>query len=499
MSIVIAFISPFPEKTSSLKEEKYKIPDDPTNPISGRQTNEAPIKYLLQRDSSIQKIICICTKAAKEKKKYDNFPQEVSAYGYLEDQLKKVSPAECVPVDFEGDNFEQEVIPKILELVQRNDKIYLETTGGLRNAVSQLILLAQVLEYQKQKSQETRLLGAVYSNYQTKCIEDVTNDYRVFDLITALNEFQHLGGTALLEEYYKGSDLTVTSLIDAMKKLSECIVLCRTQKEGLLEGCIKNFQKALSEAKNANDPMFRVLLPIFEEKFSFPNSVPDIVRWCLENNLILQALTIYNDCIPEYIIEQKKILKVPDNLLLDPKPKNPNSGTKSPNSGHKNRYVYALTDTKNGFFSLGHKIHDSNNDNNEWKAILNLPENAEEDADKFDPGVWLAHNLNNPSFEQLDSLVQDGKTFNGFHVNILRKDMRNLCINYMYINLLRNYLCHDGGEMSSQVSRRYYLTGRCSKPKFDNITVQRVRTVMRDALNQLEKCAATANKGTSHS
>jgi hypothetical protein len=498
MSIVIAFISPFSKPPNRESEDVYTLPDDPAKTVSGRQTNEAPIKYLLQRDSSIQKIICICTKKAKEKEEYG-----ISPYEYVKEHLQEVSPAlECVPVDFEGDNFEQEVIPKILELVQPDDKIYLETTGGPRNAVSQLILLAQVLEYQKQ---ETRLLGAVYSNYQTKCIEDVTNDYRVFDLITALNEFQHIGGTALLEKYYqnsKDSDSTVTSLIKAMKEFSECIVLCRTQKEGLLEDCIKNFQKALSEANNANDPMFRVLLPIFEEKFSFPNSVPDIVRWCLKNNLVLQALTIYNDCIPEYIIEQKKILKVPDNLLLDPETKNPNSGTKSPNSGHKNRYVYALTDMKNGFFSLGHKIYDSDNDNNEWKAILNLPENAEKNADKFDPGVWLVHNLtavNNPKFAKLKSLFQDGNTSTDFHVNISRKDMRNLCINYMYINLLRNYLCHDGGQMTKQVARRYYLTEKCGKPKFDDITVQCVKKVMTSALDQLKHCAATVDKGTSHS
>jgi hypothetical protein len=68
----------------------------------------------------------------------------------------------------------------------------------------------------------------------------------------------------------------------------------------------------------------------------------------------------------------------------------------------------------------------------------------------------------------------------------------------MYINLLRNYLCHDGSEDVKKNSRYKYLTKKCGKPKFDDITVQRVRTVMRDALNQLEKCAATANKGTSH-
>jgi hypothetical protein len=473
MSIVIAFISKSFNGESD--PEKYKFPDDPTKVVLGRQTNEAPIKYLLQRDPSIQKIICICTKEVKEK--HSNSPKERSVYEYLEDELKKYyrelkyvpdRKLECVPVDFEGDNFEQEVIPKILELVQPDDKIYLETTGGPRNAVSQLILLAQVLEYQKQ---ETRLLGAVYSNRSQnkdeQRIVDVTNDYRVFNLITALNEFQHIGGTGLLEEYYKGSDLTVTSLIDAMKKLSECIVLCNIQQKGSLGERINNFQQALGKAKNANDPMFRVLLPIFEEKFSFLNSVPDIVRWCLENNLVLQALTIYNDCIPEYIIEQKHILDIPDNIPQNP-PKN------------KNRYVYALADNENGFFSLGSKI----NKKKKWYS-----------------GEYLVHNLtavNNPEFAKLKSLFQDGKTFNGFHVNISRQDMRDLCINYMYINLLRNYLCHDGSEDVKKNSRYKYLTKKCGKPKFDDITVQRVRTVMRDALNQLEKCAATANKGTSH-
>lgn len=462
MKIVIAFISSFSRDFDPLKEpDEYHFTG---GVVTGRQTNEAPVKYILQNDPDIDEILCICTPEAMKPGAFG-----ISPYDYLQKSFAEIHPDVIVfPVEFSGENFEKAVIPAILDCIAPNDSIYLDTTGGPRDAVSQLILLTQVLQYQG-----TKLLGAVYSNYQKKTIEDVTENYRTFDLITGLNEFRHYCSTSLLEKYYKDSELA--PLIQSMKELAECILLCRT-RTGLLESRIDNFKQVLQQAKKTENATFQVLIPIFEEKFRFLSSVPDIVQWCLDNNMILQALTIYNDCIPEYFIRQRGLLDIPEHLLNE-------CGTKPP-------YMYALTDLDKGFFSLGMKPFDTGDArttkrqaNQKWAITF-------QNSLKMDYGVWLAHNMamDNEELPFVNPLFQKGGSVDGFHVNISHSQMREFCLNYMYINLLRNQLNHDGGEMIGQRSRIWYLTAKRKCEPLENISIEYVKAVVTDALTQLKEC-----------
>ena len=45
------------------------------------------------------------------------------------------------------ENFEAATLPKILDFVDSQDEILLETTGGLRNTVMYLLLISRVLSY----------------------------------------------------------------------------------------------------------------------------------------------------------------------------------------------------------------------------------------------------------------------------------------------------------------------------------------------------------------
>lgn len=462
MKIVIAFISPFSRDFDPSKAaDEYHYQD---GVVSGRQTNEAPLKYLMQKDPEIDEILCICTPEVLKQNKFG-----ISPYDYIQESVTEEYPDVMVlPIEFSGENFEKEVIPAILESIAPDDSIYLDTTGGPRHAVSQLILLTQVLQYQG-----TMLLGAVYSNYQNKTIEDVTANYRTFDLITGLNEFRHYCSTALLEKYYKDSELA--PLIQSMKELAECVLLCRT-RTGLLEERIAAFKEVLQKTKMTENITLQVLIPIFEEKFRFLSSVPDIVQWCLDNNMILQALTIYNDCIPEYFIRQRGLLDIPENVLNE-------CGTKPP-------YMYALTDLNKGFFSLGKKPFANGTIQECWHQANQKWAITFHNSLKMDYGVWLAHNMNvnNAELPFINPLFQNGGSVNGFHVNISHSQMREFCMNYMYINLLRNQLNHDGGEMVGQKSRIWYMTEQRNRRPLEDISIDYVKTIVSEALAQLKEC-----------
>ena len=65
---IILFLSAM---RSDAKEQTYSCPDGQT--VQGRQTNEAPVKYLLRKDPAISEILCLVTKKAKDSGAWEYF------------------------------------------------------------------------------------------------------------------------------------------------------------------------------------------------------------------------------------------------------------------------------------------------------------------------------------------------------------------------------------------------------------------------------------------
>ena len=60
---IITFISVLNPRGDTLPEEKnyYYPKGEEGTPLKGRQTNEAPLKYLLREYGPIEQILCLCT------------------------------------------------------------------------------------------------------------------------------------------------------------------------------------------------------------------------------------------------------------------------------------------------------------------------------------------------------------------------------------------------------------------------------------------------------
>ena len=130
---IILFLSEYKE---SAETRRYRCPvgDD----VVGAQTNEAPVSYLLRQYSDVNEIICIVTERAREKgwEAFQNKIREGNA---------DVAVTE-VPYE-EGSDFAEGALTKIMEKVRDGDEVLLETTGGFRNAVMDMLLLSRVLSY----------------------------------------------------------------------------------------------------------------------------------------------------------------------------------------------------------------------------------------------------------------------------------------------------------------------------------------------------------------
>lgn len=132
---IILFLS---EYKGNAQEKSYRCPVG--KDIAGTQTNEAPVKYLLRQYGNVEEILCIVTSKAKE-----------TAWLPFQDMIARTAQDVAlteIPYE-EGDDFTDGPLTGIMEKVQAEDEVLLETTGGFRNAVMDLLLLSRILSYKK--------------------------------------------------------------------------------------------------------------------------------------------------------------------------------------------------------------------------------------------------------------------------------------------------------------------------------------------------------------
>lgn len=459
MKKIITFVSKFNHQFSvSAPAEAYECDSGIT--VYGKQSNEAPLLYLLSSDSEIGQIICLVTPEVLD----IHEEAKVSPYQYLQDSIKAQFPnVDFLPVDFEKELFYEKALPEIISHIQPEDSIYLDTTGGFRDTVSQLMLLSRILQYQN-----TPLLKAVYSQYRPNRVTDVTDSYRTFDLINGLNEFERFCSTDALLNYYDKREnvpFELTELIQRMKSLSECITLCRV---GLMTKRIKAFQQALEAAKTVNDPILRVTLPMFEAKFRMLSTTPEQIKWCVENNLIQQAFTLFTDRLPKYLIQEAELLILPRDYFQSVEDeyirRNQGRGRRTLAEldidnvkmfNSKEQYNFALND---GFFKLSYKE-------------MRIPKG--EDAAR-------------KTMNRLSSLVPRY----GFQFAVERRLMVPILNDYLYISVLRNQFNHVNEELTPQQDRADYLKGLGYQVEMDKLTLDGVKRVLLDAVEHIQTAEA---------
>lgn len=291
---IILFLSDLKEGAA---EKEYLCPCG--GPVVGAQTNDAPVRYLLRENPTVRQIICVVTQLARQ-----------FAWEPFQAVVHEAAPAvEVIPVDYEEQqDFGQTAIPQILPKFKSGDEIFMDLTGGFRNANMHLLLLSRVLSYCG-----IRTAGAVYSNFRTGRVEDMSRLFGEFDLVAGMQELTNLGSVRTLQSYYSdhpGTAPEIKALLDAMEALTEAITLCRTKRIGEL---MERFGAALETARSCDDPLMQQLLTAFRRIFGKKLSTPGLIKWCLRNDMLQQALTVYTERIPAHIFASG-ILKMDDTV-----------------------------------------------------------------------------------------------------------------------------------------------------------------------------------------
>lgn len=297
----------------------------------GCHTNDAPAKFLLKlaehNKEPIDKIFCIVSKDVYTKK----LPQLENESSKLELEKGKtafdrfsalirneVGPSiEIIPIYYDFDPNNQYFDPKdkptyIYNQIKTSDigeSIYIDYTGGLRDSSLFMIALIRYLEFKGIVCKDI-----IYSDFfsNPNAIRNIRYIYDMFNMINGVSEFVGTGNARQLVDLQKKLENTtkndnVNNFVSSLQSFSDAIALCNV---GSIVDAITSISEAINtlEQDTSTDifvQMFKTLIPIVKEKLYIdkePPSILDLSQWCLDNNMLQQAVTIYNEKILSYYI-----------------------------------------------------------------------------------------------------------------------------------------------------------------------------------------------------
>ncbi|MEG2454739.1 MAG: TM1812 family CRISPR-associated protein, partial [Oscillospiraceae bacterium] len=203
-------------------------------------------------------------------------------------------------VDYEVSNPRaEERLVEVINTLSPEDEVFLDVTGGPRDVNILMLLVIRTLSYLG-----CHVVKTIYSDNTEgkRQIRDMGDTTRLFDMLNGMQELTSFGSVSTLRSYYENTkDVKIDSMLTAMQQLNETLSLCRT---GAIKGDTNRFCNALTELKrNCRDPLMEQLLPVFQNKFGENPDELTMILWYVENGMIQQALTIYTERVPTYILQ----------------------------------------------------------------------------------------------------------------------------------------------------------------------------------------------------
>lgn len=215
-------------------------------------------------------------------------------------------------------------------------KLYIDTTGGIRNAAMLFLIVGRIMSYLG-----IEVANIFYTSWNKgKCtVHEIKDVYDLLDLIAGFEEFLMFGSAKKLNDHYKldsfirtkgDQDLnqkSINDLIKAMNRFSDVINISRrgefkTELSYLAERLSKIRFDQDSSAEDFNyqlikflrEPIEKEYTSLFKPKMLNINDDLSYVEWCLKHDYVQQALTLFKECVPTVLIE-KGIIEVDKDIF----------------------------------------------------------------------------------------------------------------------------------------------------------------------------------------
>lgn len=320
-------------------------------------TNESGIRYLLNRfkdkKETINGYVFMLSESVRHVKVSEKVPGfNITHFEYVVRRLKTITQIETNvlqdtyirTVDYHEEARKDISVNSVLGAIQavlhfqqqyRNTngtlpmvKLYLDLSGGPRDANMLLLIISRILEYYKDISVENAVYSNLINNGSVGQVQEITGAYHLLDLVAGVYEFNQSGSVNALDRYFnllhnKGKNLILNNLIDAMRFFSECILLCRVgvfiESIKKLDSAIDDFEKFmllhnLDSEINVSSKLLETLIPTIRDKYEMlfnavsGNKIDAIklFRWCYENDCLQQAITLITEMAPDVFISENE-------------------------------------------------------------------------------------------------------------------------------------------------------------------------------------------------
>jgi len=194
--------------------------------------------------------------------------------------------------------------------------LHVDCTGGMRNATMILLALMRLVEYER-----ISLGKVLYSNYEEHRVEEVNPLYSFFDLVAGAEEFVRHGEVSVMSDYFQGraTSPALRNLLRAMRRFAKELKLCRY---GELREAIERLHQTIEvfsthpptdeertriPAEEQSDQLMRQMLGRIKEDYDeiLTQQHDDLVliRWCIQHDLLQQAMTLFTERIPEILVK----------------------------------------------------------------------------------------------------------------------------------------------------------------------------------------------------
>lgn len=334
INILISCISLFTEKKLKeyLDENKEPFEYSAENiTISAYQTNEACIKFILKKLNSSEKKLDYYFRLETNGVQNDEHTMK-----YLDNKIQEFCSSEAIYTPkneefFLGEDEKEhrydrvlsEIAAKVMNIYANEDNfinIYLDVAGGKRDNFIFIQLLTKLLSFYNFR------IHSYYAEYSDGKGTIVNTDisFRQMKLLDASNEFVRTGSATSLCNLFKTSkEKPVKYLLKVMKEFGDAVLLCSTDLTDIVFRLTEQLDKTEKEISNNEEGLYiiKTLIPLIRNSMNIETenknlAILSLINWCLKNNLIQQALTIFNENAIK-IIFKNKMIEIEKNRFAD--------------------------------------------------------------------------------------------------------------------------------------------------------------------------------------
>ena len=209
-------------------------------------------------------------------------------------------------------------------------KLYIDTTGGFRNAAMLFLIIGRIMSYLGIEIEDIFYTG--WS--QKKCtVHKIKDTYDLLDLISGFEEFLMFGSAKKLNGHYKlngehkrnnqctQNQKSIDELIKEMDRFSDVVNISRRgefkTELSFLSQRLANISfddDSTSEDFNyqlikfLREPIEREYKSLVEYQAETAKDDLSYVEWCLKHDYVQQALTLFKECVPSFLVDKGLIV-----------------------------------------------------------------------------------------------------------------------------------------------------------------------------------------------